>query len=274
MNSPNQMSVITPYFHIGKMAFTKMLAYRMRYYTGIFTYLLYVSINFYIWKGVFSNIKDTTLNGYSFPEISTYIVIGWLLRSFAFSTIDDEIDSLVSTGNITNFLIRPVNFQFYMFSSATGEAVFRIFMFSLPIAITLLFFFPIIPPLNLTYGLYTALAAFLGFFIFAQINFMIGLLSFFLYSIRGLMRAKYFFVQICSGLLMPLSFFPPLIEKLLICLPFQAITFIPLQIYLGKYSSTVLPQLILVQLLWIIILTIAGQILWKKAVSNLVVNGG
>ena len=270
MNIPN----LIPYFFVFKMSFVKMLTYRMRYYTGILTYFLYVSVNYYIWKAAFSGDNSKQINGFTLSEMSTYIVIGWILRSFSYSSIDDEIDSMVSTGQITNYLIRPVNFQFYMLASAVGEATFRIFMFSLPIAITLLLFFPIQQSASGWNYFYVFVSAILGFLIFAAINFLIGLLSFYLASIRGVMRAKYFLIQLCSGLLLPLSFFPKYLENILYFLPFQAISYIPLQIYLGKVKSMEIYFSLGLQVLWIALLLLMGQYFWKTTLKNLTVNGG
>lgn len=264
----------TPYLYAIKLSFLKMLAYRLRYYTGILTYFLYVAINVYIWRAAINASSTGIINGYNVKQITTYIVIGWILRSFAFSNIDDEIDSLVSTGQITSYLSRPINFQFFMLSTATGEALFRVFMFSAPIAITLLLFFEISPPTDLSAGIATLISSILGFFIFAEINFLIGLLSFFLYSIRGIMRAKYFFIQLCSGLLIPISFLPDLVQKLLYILPFQAISYIPIQIYLGKISGNAIINNIILQIFWVFILLILGDLFWKKASQVLYVQGG
>ena len=36
-------------------SFLKMLAYRLRYYTGIITYLLFVSVYYFIWSAVYAS---------------------------------------------------------------------------------------------------------------------------------------------------------------------------------------------------------------------------
>ncbi len=56
-------------------------------------------------------------------------------------------------------------------------------------------------------------------------------------SILALIRAKYFLVELLSGLLIPITFFPPPIQKVSRFLAFQHISYTPLQIYLGKLTG-------------------------------------
>ena len=63
-------------------AFLNMLAYRLRYYTGIVTYLHFVSVHYFIWQAVFAEQPSgARLNGFTFEEMVTYISIGWIARS-------------------------------------------------------------------------------------------------------------------------------------------------------------------------------------------------
>ena len=256
-------------------AFLKMLAYRLRYVTGILTYLLLVSVQYFIWNGVYSgDLEGEVVKGYALSEMITYIAIGWISRSFYFSNIDYEMDDLVRTGRISSYLIRPVNFQIMMFAQALGESLFRISFFSAPIALTILFVFPVMPPAGLVNAGLFALSTVFAFVILTQLNFLIGLLAFYLKSIQGIMRAKYYLIQLCSGLLLPLTFFPDWARTVLDFLPFKTVAYIPLQFYLGKLEGTAVSHALSNQIIWTAVLLIIGQILWQRALSKLTVQGG
>ena len=68
----------------------------------------------------------------------------------------------------------------------------------------------------------------------AAINFMIGTCAIPLKSILALIRAKYWLIELLSGLLIPMTFFPHRVQRVLAWLPFEHIAYTPLQIYLGK----------------------------------------
>ncbi len=263
------------YAAFARTAFLKMLAYRLRYYTGILTYLLFVAVHYFIWLAIFAGQEPgATVRGFTLEEMVTYVAIGWVARTFYHSNVDLEINELVKTGQISTFLVRPVNFQLLMISQAVGEALFRICMFSVPVLLTITFLFPIEPPASAADGALFFLSTVIGFLILALFNFAVGLLAFWLKSIQGVMRAKYVLLQLASGLLLPLPFFPEPIESVLELLPFQAIAYIPLRFYLGKVPSEELLSIFLHQLFWIAVLLFLGQRLWWWAMKKLTLQGG
>ena len=256
-------------------SFLLMLAYRLRYYTGILTYLLMVSVQYFIWKAVYQSQGDgAALYGYSLAQMVTYVSIGWISRSFYFSNIDREIDELVRSGQISIYLIRPVNFQIMMLAQALGESLFRAMFFSIPIALVLFWVYPIMGPAGGLDFIYFCVSTFVSFLILGQLNFLVGLCAFYLKSIMGIMRAKYYVIQLFSGLLLPLSFFPEKVRLVLEFLPFQTIAHTPLQFYLGKVEGEQLAQVFFQQMTWLLILFGLGHWAWRKAMAKLTLQGG
>ena len=62
-----------------RVGFLDTLAYRLRYYTGIVTYFIYVSVYYFIWKAIFEH--SARIAGFDFGQILTYIAVGWIIRS-------------------------------------------------------------------------------------------------------------------------------------------------------------------------------------------------
>lgn len=257
-----------------RIAFLNMLAYRLRYFTGVITYLLFVTVNYFIWNGVFSNQTSTEIKGFTLEEMVTYVVVGWVARSLYFSNIDVELNTLVRTGEVSTYLIRPVHFHQMMLWRAAGESLFRLLFFTIPISIVLLCIYPISLPPSTTHLFAFLFSTACSFFITAEINFLVGLLAFPLKSIDGIMRAKYFLLQLLSGLLLPITFFPEWAVAILAYLPFQSIAFVPLQIYLGKIEIDGIAAALGTQLVWCAILLFASIIGWRAAVRHLTLQGG
>jgi ABC-2 type transport system permease protein len=252
-----------------------MLAYRLRYFTGIVTYVLFVSVHYFIWKAVFHGLPaGARINGFTLPEMITYIGVGWIARSFYFSNIDEEIDELVRTGQISVFLLRPVNFHLMMLSQAAGECLFRILFFSVPICGAIVMLFPILLPPTVHDALLFMLATLSSFLILAEINFLVGLLAFRLKSIQGISRAKYTLVQLLSGLFMPLAFFPDWFRHVVDLLPFKIISYVPLQFYLGKVAAQDTLAVFLNQLGWLAALILFSHYCFRRAMTRLTLQGG
>jgi len=263
----------TPYLAFARASFHKMLAYRLRYYTGIFSYLIYVSTYYYLWKSIFA-AGGGSLSGFRLDEMVTYVAVGWLARSFFFNNVDRDIADLVAEGEIATQLARPVSFQGMMVASALGESAFRLLFFSLPIALVLFLLYPISKPASPAHLAAFLLSSLLALAVLVHINFLVGISALRLKSIQGVMRAKHYLIELLSGLLLPLSFFPAWLDALSRLLPFQALAWVPASIYLGRVSGGALVLALLGQASWAAALALLSAWAWKRAAARLSVQGG
>lgn len=269
------MKKLLPYLSFINLSFLSILSYRMRFYTGILTYVLFITVHYYIWEAVYHGSGgEIAINGFKLNEMITYIAVGWIARSFYFSNVDEEIDDIVRDGQISNYLLRPVSFHLMMLSKAIGESLFRVLFFTGPICLAVFSLYPISFPKDFNAGVNFFLFTFASFLILAEINFLIGLLAFSLKSIQGISRAKYFLLQLFSGLLLPLSFFPNVIKNILEIMPFKYITYIPMQAYLGKLSTEELIKNYIWASVWCLILILLVELSWKRSVKHLTLQGG
>lgn len=263
------------YLAVIRNSFLNMLAYRMRYVTGILTYLLFVGVQYFIWQAVYANSgSGAKINGFTLSEMLTYVAIAWLARSLYFSGIDEEIEDLVRSGQISVYLMRPISFQLMMFFQALGESIFRAAFFTWPIAIVIFLIFPVSLPVGALGFLLFCLSTFSGFLVLVLLNFIVGMLAFEFKSTQGIMQAKYYLIQLFSGLLLPISFFPKWLQTISDYLPFKIISYVPLQFYLGKVSSEQVLSILFNQLIWIVTLIVIGQLMWQWAIRKLTLQGG
>ena len=80
--------------------------------------------------------------------------------------------------------------------------------------------------------------------------------------------------DILSGLVLPLPFFPTFFQNIANILPFRYISDFPFRLYVGNIPLKEGVIGIVVQIIWMIILIIIGQILMKKALNKAVIQGG
>jgi viologen exporter family transport system permease protein len=265
-------SALAPYVAFGRVAFLQILAYRLRYFTGILTYVVNVSVYYFIWRAIYR--EGGIIQGFNFEQMVTYVVVGWIIRTFYYNNIDREMANDVQQGHIAAKLARPVNYQAMQISQSVGESVFRMIMFTLPTGAVILAIYPVQAPASWLAACVFLLSLFYSFVIFASINFIIGTCAVYLQSILGLIRAKYFLIEILSGLVIPISFFPDPLVRLSQWLPFQHISYTPLMIYMGKISGKSLALVLLVESFWAVTLLFAGHWFWIQATRKLTVQGG
>jgi len=268
---------LAPYREFTRVGFVNILAFRLRYYTGIITYLINVTVYYFIWRAVYEGSaagSTGSLGGYNLPQMLTYVSVGWIIRSFYWNTIDQEMAYEVIEGKIAMELIKPVSIQWMWLSRAVGESTFRLAMLTAPTAVLIALIFPVqLPASALHFALF--FTAVLGsFLLMGAINFMIGTCAIPLTSILALIRAKYWLIELLSGLLVPLTYFPKALQKISALLPFEHIAYTPLQIYLGKLSPVQAAERLMIQWAWVAVLLWLGHLWWERATRKITIYGG
>jgi ABC-2 type transport system permease protein len=260
------------YAQFMRVGFLDTLAYRLRYYTGIVTYFIYVSVYYFIWKAIFEH--SDRIAGFDFGQILTYIAVGWIIRSFYFNNIDQDLANQVTEGALVMNLIKPVNLQMMLTAQALGQSVFRLALLTVPTAAVLLVVYPLRRPATGLHFLAFCLSVIFSFFIVAGINFAAGTLAIRLKSILGLLRAKFFVLDLFSGLLIPISFFPHYCQVALAAMPFQYISYVPVLLYLGKINGGAIFRALGLQLFWVVAMLALGSAMWSWSSRKIAIQGG
>lgn len=263
---------IVPYAEFARVGFVNILAFRLRYFTGIITYFLNVTVYFFIWTAVFRS--STSLAGYSLAQMIAYVSVGWIIRSFYWNTIDQEMAYEVIEGKIAMDFIKPVSIQWMWISRAMGESAFRLALLTLPTAVILALVFPIQGPASRPNFFLFMIGVIGSFFLMGAINFMIGTCAIPLKSILALIRAKYWLIELLSGLLIPIAFFPEKLQRIMAWLPFEHIAYTPLQIYLGKLDRMHALRALGTQWLWVLALMFLAHVWWERASRKITIHGG
>jgi viologen exporter family transport system permease protein len=266
------LRTLRTYGEFVRMGFVDTLAYRLRYYTGIVTYFIYVSVYYFIWRAIYEH--GAAIGGFDFPQMMTYVAVGWIIRSLYFNNIDQDLATQVTEGTLVMNLIKPVSIQGALIATALGQSAFRLAMLTLPTTLVLFVVFPVRRPASLLQFTAFSASVVLSFFIVAALNFAVGTLAIRLLSILGLLRAKYFLLELLSGLLIPISFFPRVFQLALNFLPFQYISYIPLLIYLGKLSGAAAWKALGTQAFWVLALVAVGNGMWRWSSRKITVQGG
>ncbi len=266
------------YFYFIRLAFLKFLAYRVRYYTGVVSYTIFVTGHYYVYSALFASAVAESatgqLGGLSLPEMITYVAISWIGRSFYFNAIARDLARMVQEGEIAVMLIKPFHVQTVMMFEAIGESAFRLLMFTLPIMVVIVPLFHIQSAPDPMIYLWTFVSFCLALVIYSQLNFMLGCLAFAMKNIQGVLRAKMVSMDFLTGVVVPFTFFPEWFQVVMSYLPFQYISYVPVTIYLGKRQGAELQEALLVQLAWAVGLFLLGRLVWRVSVRNVIVQGG
>lgn len=262
------------YVKFALKSFQKELAYRIELFIGILNGLLYIFIFTSLWKTIYSSpisaSLESTFNRYT---IISYAVCAMIIKiSF---TMDDELTvQRVRTGDISFFLIKPFNYFFMNFSECIGQSFFHFFARGIPLFILSILFFNIELSADLQNYLLFFPSALLGYSIMFIINFITGLLSFWFIEVFSFQLMKYGMFTLFAGGILPVDFFPDIMQPFISILPFKYTLYVPTAIFIGHFSNSQVYSLIWIQLLWFIVLYVVCMFMWKAAEKKLVIQGG
>jgi ABC-2 type transport system permease protein len=255
-----------------RVGYLTYLAYRFQVLMNVVSYLLIISLNYFLWRAIFAERR--VIAGFTMEQMMTYVVIAWSARTFFANRIDRLIGDAVRDGSIAMDLLRPTNFQLYHYFRAFGRAMFMLLFMTLPIILVASLIFPVGPPSGRLGPYLFPLSVLVSLFVHAGISYLTGLLDFFSLNNEWVLRFKQMLVEVFSGVMIPISFFPQVVQDALFWLPFKYIAYAPLRIYLGMEPLSRVHQGVLLQIMWIIIIYAAGQVLWHFAIRGLEVQGG
>ncbi len=265
--------MIGAYLDLIRIRFLMMLAYRVNYYSGIVIYAINIGAYYFLWKAIYG--ASESLGGMTVAQMTTYVAVSWMARAFYFNNLDREIANEIKDGSVAVQLIRPYKYLIVKMMQGLGEGIFRLVLFTTPGMIIVSLLFPVRLPTDMTTWLIFFWMLWFSFLINSQINILTGLFAFFVENNEGMMRMKRVLVDLMSGLIIPLSFFPSWAESILKLLPFQAITYLPGSVFTGRITGTnAIIEVVLVQLFWFVILAVPIYMLWRLARKRLFVQGG
>ncbi|MDF9298275.1 ABC transporter permease [Geobacillus stearothermophilus] len=260
------------YVEMIRIRFLMMLAYRTNYYTGILIYAINIAAYYFLWSAIYGG--KSSMQGMSLGQMTTYVAISWLARAFYFNNLDREIAMEIRDGKIATELIRPYSYLGMKAVQGLGEGLFRLFFLSLPGLLVVSLFLPLEFPEHAKTWLSFGLSLLFSFIIFSELNLLAGVVTFFTFRNEGLLRAKRFIIDLFSGLILPLSFYPDWAQQLMAYMPFQAISYIPSMIITESFQGAAVRDGLLLQAAWCVLLWFPIVLLWRVAKKRLVVQGG
>lgn len=234
--------------------------------------IFFVLIIFYLWSAIYDG-SDNSINGLTLEETIIRLTMATCISSALITNIEWFISSDILTGDIITSLIKPVKLYNLKLFEAMGIAICNFITITLP-TIVILFMF---------YNSYLRIGVNIIFFLISiiistilvfNIDYIVGLTSFYTESIWGISITKNVIISILAGAVVPISFFPSVLVTVVENSPFYAIYQVPINMLIGNSNIQEILFSIFIQVSWCLIMFIASKLFTNKAMSNIKINGG
>lgn len=236
--------------------------------------LLYLTIVFFLWKSIYASAGTDIVNGMTFHDTLIYLVLATALFNFMEMYTVWEIGRNIQSGKIILDLLKPMKYRSYLFWSYSGTFVIQFFTTFLPTFIIVCIVTGGAIPMG-TNLLYFIISVIMAVVINYSIDFIVGTICLYTQSIWGINIMKQVIVLLLSGATIPIAFFPEVLKKVVVWLPFQSIYNTPLTILLSdppNFETMILK--LGIQMIWCIILLLLSSLFWKVSMRQITVNGG
>jgi ABC-2 type transport system permease protein len=91
---------------------------------------------------------------------------------------------------------------------------------------------------------------------------------------RGMQGLLNLLMMILAGNILPLTLFPDSWQKAITLLPYAQMLDAPIRLYNGQTAPADAPRILLIQTIWILILTGTGMFFWHRNQKRIVIQGG
>ena len=262
--------MFTQYLDVAKYYWKLAITYRAQYYISLLLNPLRFIILLLIWKAVYFNSTSATVGGYSISELITYFLITSFINISTYDEIQQDLEMEIRKGNFLVYLLKPLHYIKLAFMKKVSRRLFATIMEVVPLLLIFVIFFKDYFVVGNFFYLFISI--FFAFVISFFLHALIGMLAFWLIKIRSLGWMIDFFIHFAAGAFIPLSLFPQTFIKIMNFLPFQYISYVPANIYLGKFSTNLANGFynsvffaLSIQLLWCLILLLIVYFCWDKA---------
>ena len=243
-------------------------AYRTHSLVSVFVGPVYLIVQYFMWTAVYGG--SGTLGGMELEQTIRYFGASALIGYLTIDSADWNLQMLVRTGKFLTFALRPRHHRFFALSQKIGHRVLGFFFEFLPclLIFALLFGVDIIPQ---RLGL-TVLSVGLAFLMNFYVNYCIGMTAFYFVQANGIRVVYQLLGNIFSGVLVPLSFFPGAVQKVMMFLPFQYTNYITAMVWTGSdtigETGMTAVQAVLCQGAAVIAAALLSEVIYRSSIKR------
>lgn len=260
------------YLIVIKNSYEEIFTYRINFLFWRFRMVVQFLAAYFLWLAIVP--ANTQFFNYSQTLVLTYIIGTVFLTAVVFSTRSYEIGENINQGDLSIFLIRPINYFLYWFSRDIGDKIMNIGLSIIELSIL---FIILKPPFyvqaDVYYLLLTTIAVMLAVLLHFFFGCLLGLIGFWSPDVWAPRFIFFVIVGFFAGSYFPLDILPKGVFFVFQLLPFSYLLYFPLKIYLGQLTTMEILLGLIACIIWIIIMFNFLYFIWSKGLKSYTAQG-
>ena len=261
------------YFSVLIKNLKQQLMYRTQFFLKIGGNILLIYIQICIWRSLLG-AGSVMAAQVTVQYMSAYVIVANILSQLSRTVFTRVFAEKVAKGDIAVDFVRPINLKFYWFAEQASEHILTAVFSSVPVLIVSSIFWGIVVPVSTLQTFQFILSVIFAITLAYHIDYIAGLCVFWTKSDVYTRQIVSGLKTIFSGSSIPLWFYPNWLYNLSKVLPFRALVYEPIQIYLGRLGVLESWNVILLQLFWILVFYALERFVWSMLKKEVVINGG
>jgi ABC-2 type transport system permease protein len=266
---------MSTYWQIFNVGIQNTLVYRTNFFVRALFNLVPLTAMLAMWRVIYEKNPEG-ISGYSLPEMASYYLIAALVEAMTCVTEDDwQISSEIKDGQISQFLMRPIDYMHYRLSLFWSGRLVYTLAAAVPTGLFIAWQADVLlPPPDLLASACFVASLILSAVLQFLLSFVVALLAFWVLEISTFVFVLLAFERLAAGQMFPLDLLPDWLAQAVMWTPFPYCTYFPVSIYLGKINGTALMQGVLMQAVWVIAIYILARTIWRRGLKAYTVVGG
>jgi ABC-2 type transport system permease protein len=264
------------YWHVLSIGIQNTLVYRVNFLFRAVFGLVPLMATIYLWRTIYAGKTSDNVAGYSLRAMISYYLVVTLVDMLTAVAEDDwQVAGDIKDGNISQFLLKPIDYLTYRLCLFTSGRVIYTAVAIVPVALFIFYLreYFVLPADFATFGWFivsVALTALLQFFS----SYVMALLAFWVLEVSTYIFILYAFEYIAGGHLFPLDILPPAIARVLELTPFPYQLYFPVSIYLGQTHGPALWRGLVIQACWVALFYALARFVWARGIRKYSAVGG
>ncbi len=264
------------YWHVLNVGIQNNLTYRFNFLARTLFGLIPLMAVLYLWRTIYGSNPATVISSYSLAQMISYYLLVTVVDALTAVNEDDwQIAADIREGNISPFLLKPIDYLWYRLCLFLSGRVTYVAVALLPLALFFLYLhqYLVLPVSGAAFGFFLVslvLTALLQFFM----SYTMAMLAFWVLEVSTFIFILFAFEYIASGHLFPLDILPAGLAHALNFTPFPYQLYFPVGVYMGKIAGADLWRGLAMQVFWVAAAFCLARFAWQRGIRKYAAFGG
>jgi ABC-2 type transport system permease protein len=268
---------VRKYWHAINIGFQNNLTYRFNFLARTLFGFIPLAAILLLWQKIYEGKGDgASIATFTLVEMISYYLIVTIADALTAVNEDDwQIAADIKDGNISQFLLKPVDYLWFRFCLYISGRITYMMVALVPIALLIFFLrdYFVVPADWAAFGFFVlslTMTAMLQFFL----SYTMAMLAFWVLEVSTFIFIVYAFEYIASGHMFPLDILPPVVKEALFLTPFPYQLYLPVGIYMGKVTGSELIRGLIMQAGWVLLAYLLARFAWHRGIRKYAAVGG